>query len=747
MLLTGGALCGLMAALYLVVSSVMISGFTKVEARTTDLNVQRAVQALELAADTLSTKLSDWSAWDDTYHFVEDGNAAFIESNLTAKSLTSLHLNAMVFLRADRSVAHAVTIANESTLLPTAPPGLLERIAADPTILVDGQDDTAQRSGILTVGDEILVIASRPILNSEAAGPSHGILIFCESLTEERIQEIGDRLRMDLSIAILPTSSPDRNRPIAQTAQITPIDAEFVRGQAIVPDLVGAPALNLEVTLPRYVLAQALATSHMLALTLASAAVVCVAITLLVLRLTVLGRLARLHAEVGAIGSSVDIASRVSVVGHDELSHLAATLNDLLEKIANAHTDLASAKAAAERANRAKSEFLANMSHEVRTPLTAILGFSDLLFEQAELEPNRRESIDTIRRNGRHLLAVINDILDLSKIEAGRMDVEPLPCSPILIAREVIDLLRDRATQKGLSFELRIEGEIPALITTDPLRFRQIVLNLTGNALKFTAAGGVTLALAHDPTQGLLLVDVVDTGIGVTKEQERRLFMAFGQAESSTARLYGGTGLGLTISRKLAGLLGGSLALHATGPNGSTFRLTVATGSLAQDIEYVSQTTAEAAIGLGTKAPALTAAATDLSGLRILLAEDGPDNQRLISFVLHKAGATVEIAGDGQKAVDAVMEARTERRPFDLILMDIQLPNLDGFGATRLIRNAGVTTPILALTAHAMEGDRTACLAAGCNDYASKPIDRTALLQACQRLSRGVTDAPSRRAA
>ncbi len=747
MFLTGGALFGLMAALYAVVTTVMLSGFQKVESYSTDLNAQRAVAAISLATETLTTKLADWSTWDDTYQFVEDLNPAFVESNLTAKSLTSLQLTAMVFLRPDHSVAHAVTVKDAETLVSEAPAGLIECIQATPAILVEGDGEGTERSGVLTWGGGIYLVASRPILTSDAKGPSHGTLLFCEELTAERIEEMGHRLRMGLAIRLLAPDSPVRQATGAPAPTITVLDEGQIRGTAIVNDLLNVPALEVEVTLPRYVYAEARATSRLLGFTLALATFVCVAVTLLVLRTTVLGRLARLHREVSGIGASCDVGARVTVVGHDELSHLASTLNDLLESIADAHCDLASAKAAAERANKAKSEFLANMSHEVRTPLTAILGFSDLLADLPSLDENSRESIETIRRNGRHLLAVINDILDLSKIEAGRMDVELRSCSPVLVAREVLDLLRERATTKGITVNLAISGDVPSLITTDSLRFRQILLNLAGNAIKFTHAGGVTIRLEHDPIRSLLLADVCDTGIGISKEQEARLFASFSQAEASTARVYGGTGLGLTISRKLADLLGGSVALHATGPKGSTFRIAIATGALDPHAEFVNDATVADSLRLCTRELDAALPASDLTGVRMLLAEDGPDNQRLIGFVLRKAGATVEIVGDGQAAVDAALAARQDGRPFDLILMDIQLPVLDGFAATRALRAANVATPILALTAHAMEGDRSACLSAGCNDYASKPIDRSSLLDLCSRLTRAASGGETRKAA
>ncbi|MBL9120484.1 MAG: response regulator [Phycisphaerae bacterium] len=723
----GGALVALLVALYVAVSTVMLHGFSEVEQRTTRLNVERAAQAIDLAAETLSTKLADWSTWDDTYQFMVDHNEGYITSNLTATGLAALKLHGMIFFRLDGSVVHALTMVSDEEASPTAPPGVIEAIQSQREILVEGDTSEDERHGVMVIDGVIYLLASRAVLTSEGEGPSHGTILFCERLDDERFDEIGSRLRVELAVRTIGLGEAQDD------IVITPIDEDTIEGVGVVRDLLDRPALLTTVTLPRFVHQQATQTARLLAITLSIAAIACIGLTLIVLRWTVLGRLARLHGEVQQIGVSGNIDSRVTVTGHDELSHLATKVNSLLERVANSQAALASAKAAAERANRAKSEFLANMSHEVRTPLTSILGFSDLLAEQLGGDASAREGLETIRRNGRHLLAVINDILDLSKIEAGRMAVEPLPCSPLLLAREVVEFLHDRAEQKGLELSARLVGSVPSIIVSDPLRFRQILLNLAGNALKFTSSGGVHLQLAHDPQAEQLLVDVIDTGIGLTPEQADRLFVAFSQAEASTARLHGGTGLGLTISRKLAELLGGNVTLHATGPTGSTFRVRIATGKLPAGTEFISDADAIPHDPHGATPP--TTLPNALDGLRILLAEDGPDNQRLISFVLRKAGATVDIVGDGQRAVEAVLNARATARPFDLILMDIQMPLMDGFAAARALRTAHVTTPILALTAHAMEGDRIACIEAGCDEYASKPIDRIELIEACRRLS------------
>jgi len=420
-----------------------------------------------------------------------------------------------------------------------------------------------------------------------------------------------------------------------------------------------------------------------------------------------------------------------------EQKHAQQELKGLVEALASANRTLEEFYRVAESATRAKSEFLANMSHEIRTPLTAILGFTEILIGHPNLKQGPPEWIDalhTIHRNGRHLLELINDILDLSKIEAGKLEVERIACSPPQILADVISLMSVRATAKNLLLNLHFASTIPETIQSDPLRLRQILLNLIGNAVKFTETGEVRVVarLVQDADRpSLLQIDVIDTGIGLTDEQISRLFQPFSQGDSSTTRKYGGTGLGLTISKRLAEMLGGDITCRNTPGKGSTFTLTVATGNLSG--VKMLESPEQHAIGSGSAPTPDAIPDVRLHG-RILLAEDGPDNQRLISFILKKAGAEVELVENGQAALDAALAARDRGEPFDLILMDMQMPVMDGYTATARLRDAGYTGPIVALTAHAMEGDDAKCRRTGCDDYLTKPINRAKFLETIARL-------------
>ena len=420
--------------------------------------------------------------------------------------------------------------------------------------------------------------------------------------------------------------------------------------------------------------------------------------------------------------------SFANITAQKDAEHtLRSTLTELEQATAMANSMVA----AAEAANMAKSEFLANMSHEIRTPMTAILGFVDLLENDDEVrndEQQSKDSIGSIRRNAKHLLELINDILDMSKIEAGRMTVERVSTKPDKLVSDTISLVKSRAEEKGIELKCEFETSLPACIESDPTRLRQILINLVGNAIKFTQSGSVTIKASCDIEKRQMIYKVVDTGIGMTKEQVDVIsrFDAFSQADASTTRKFGGSGLGLRISNSFAQLLGGCIEVSSVEGQGSTFTVKVSTGEIDQsEMSSVYANLPQASGAISTKPG--TNKTKLLEGVKLLLVEDGPDNQRLISFVLRKAGADVTVAENGCVAVDTIQSAETG--DFDVILMDMQMPELDGYGATKLLRERGYAVPIVALTAHAMAGDRQKCMDAGCDDYATKPIDRNALIE------------------
>jgi len=377
--------------------------------------------------------------------------------------------------------------------------------------------------------------------------------------------------------------------------------------------------------------------------------------------------------------------------------------------------ELRLARDSAQAATRTKSNFLATMSHEIRTPMNGIIGMTDLLLE-SPLSADQREQLVTVQRSGHALLAIINDILDFSKVEAGKLVVEFLPTELRSAVDDVTQLLRPRALEKGLDLSVEYAPGLPDVIETDPGRLRQVLTNLVANAVKFTAAGRVRILVDRDPADAKLRFHVVDTGPGIPADSQKHLFQPFTQLDVSTTRRFGGTGLGLAICRQLVDLLGGELGVispaterSADGSPGSIFWFSLpATVPIGAVRSAARHTTATPAPDRGKRS----------SFCKVLVAEDNPVNQMVIRAMLRKLGIEATLVADGRQAVDAVAAT-----PFDLVLMDCQMPVMDGFEATQIIRSGSESRPVIvAVTANAMAGDAERCRAAGMDDYISKPI-------------------------
>jgi signal transduction histidine kinase/PAS domain-containing protein/ActR/RegA family two-component response regulator len=409
----------------------------------------------------------------------------------------------------------------------------------------------------------------------------------------------------------------------------------------------------------------------------------------------------------------------------------------LEELVQQRTTELVTARDEAQAADRAKSVFLATMSHEIRTPMTAILGYADLLLDPNLNSSTRNSYAGTIHRSGEHLLTIINDILDLSKIESGKMEMDFERCSLVPLLIDVSNMLRSRARQRGLELSLELAGALPEMIVTDVARLRQAIVNLAGNAIKFTEKGSVRIVARYEPKTearpSTICIQCIDTGIGIGKEILPQLFVAFHQGDASVSRRYGGTGLGLAISHRIAKMLGGDLTVESEVGRGSTFTLTIPTGDLGgvrifQNPSVLLQEPPE---------KSWVSESETLKGVKVLLAEDGIDNRELIEAMLVRMGAEVAMAENGRVALE-----KAAAQTFDVVLMDMNMPEMDGYEATGILRDRGFHAPIIALTANAMLGDEERCEAAGCDGYLAKPINRTLFIQTIAQMVRDKAKIP-----
>lgn len=407
------------------------------------------------------------------------------------------------------------------------------------------------------------------------------------------------------------------------------------------------------------------------------------------------------------VGSG-DLSNRVPVRSNDELGQLAQALNKMADNL----QDRTSESKIAERSNRIKSLFLANMSHEIRTPLTAIIGFVDLLKETSLTRREQNQYLEIIDRTANGLATIINDILDISKVEAGKLEIEYATCNLSYLLRDLKALLSLRCEEKGIDLKF-VTKNIPDYLVTDGTRLKQILINVIGNAIKFTNHGSVIVTF--DSYDGKLFCTVKDTGIGISPNSIDQLFTTFSQGDISIRKKFGGTGLGLVLSKRLAQLLGGDVILQDTQIGvGSTFVVSVAIRE-ANMIPLKPEKTE-------------TSTAPSLQGLQVLVVEDSLDNQLLAQQYLSREGANVKTANHGAEALEDV-----ENNDYDLVLMDMQMPVMDGYTATRELRKKGIRTPIIAMTAHAMREDLQKCLNAGCDAYISKPFRRTNLVSIIRR--------------
>ncbi|MBL1217021.1 MAG: response regulator [Planctomycetes bacterium] len=742
---------------------VLGNGFDSLERASFRQTADHLTEELADITGSMNSKCLDWANWDDTYDYAQRPNTEYEHDNLTAHSLQNLEVHHIIIQDQSGRIVNSVSCeSDEANDTPVPTPEPVAALCSRPEPCLVPLAEGAQRLGMVVLSDgRFMLFVSHPILTSKQAGPSHGTITFARYVDRRTLecfrQALGQRVTFT---AVRDLPAPIENEWIAQSLSafrsgssdpvVNLVDDSCAILYMVIPGYAGQPEVVARIVHERPVHAQWHASIRYV---LTSVILVSACIWLLFtgfLNLLVTRRIHSMRSSIERILHGSDLSTRVPVSGTDEISALSSEFNRMLGRLERSHAAIISARNQASRAERAKVEFLANMSHEIRTPMTAILGYTDMLLDPSSNREESLEHLQTIRRNSEHLLGIINDVLDLTKIETDGMEVEMTPVCLWQIIGEVVATTRVRAAEKGISIDVEYVFPLPQQIDSDPLRLRQILQNLIGNAVKFTESGGVRVIVRCDPEptrERLIRIEVADTGIGMPQEELTTLFQPFTQADTSTTRRFGGTGLGLAVCRRLVTLLGGEITVESQPGEGTSFVFTIDPGDLtgiptvddlreigsAQSVEDDSgqaetcddDAETEVAPATNDSAPP----ASEQPQIRILLAEDGPDNQRLIAFVLRKAGFDVSLAENGAQAYEMALAAEADSSPYDLILMDMQMPILDGYCATSKLRRHGYAGPIIALTAHAMSGDRERCITAGCTDYATKPINREQLIQ------------------
>ena len=729
-------LIGLLAVLYIVSTSIVMGGFAQIEDQNTTKNVQRVLDAYTDEVSKINITSNDWATWDATYDFMQTRDNKYIVQNVSEATTTRLGLSVLAYLDTASNLVISKGFDQLTGGNLPLPAGLQQHFVSTDTLLKPSTDAKTAIIGVVMLPQGPLMVASRPILTSDGSGPSRGTLVMARFLDTALVQSIAKRTHVDLSIQRLDQGGlPDdfaRMLPVLNAGAETSVQLlsdDVVAGYAQVSDIYGQPAFMLRVTLPRPIYEQGLVSTRYQLVSLLVVGFVFGLVTLILLEQLVLSRLARLSDDVGRIGTSGDLSLRATVSGRDELSHLAGEINSMLGALDQAQTKrqqaeaaLYQAKEAAESASRAKSAFLANMSHELRTPLTAIIGYSELLQKEAQFlgHTDLNGDLEKIRTAGSHLLALISDILDLSKIEAGKMQLALEWFDVTEIVQDVMTTARPLAEKNDNALTWQCAADI-GVIYADLTKVRQVLLNLLSNAAKFTEHGAISLQVRRElvNNEEQICFDIIDTGIGISPEHLNLLFQEFTQANTSTTRNYGGTGLGLSLSRRFCEMMGGSISVQSTEGVGSTFSIHLPVA--------VRTSLAEAAVpapfatidGAMRTHPAMLP--DQLS--TVLVIDDNPHTRELLPRCLGGLGVHVVTAASAEEGLGLVHALAPE-----LITLGTSLRGMDGWDLLAQLKATPTIARIPVLMLAIGADQQTGFMLDAC-DILAQPIDPDRLIE------------------
>jgi two-component system, sensor histidine kinase and response regulator len=858
----------LVGILYSFFSEMLLTRLLAIETRSMEENVDRVRRAVDFELEYLAAKSEDWAKWDDSYEFMQDRNKKYIKANLNYETLNGLHLEYLLYLDRQGKLFDGITpdrTKEESVrrVVPEEVVGILN----EPK-LVTHTTASEETTGLVYNNQRLFLVSSWPVLDSARQRPSRGALIFAEEVTPQLIKKMAEQTRLEISghPIGLPNLEGGLRTLVSQIPPetgilVAPRDSDTILGYGIISALSGKPALLTKVEMERSIYKQGLATQKWIELFLLFSGLLSIAAVLTGLDHAVIRRLSGLSSQVTQIARTNDSSKRVVAKGRDEISSLAAHINAMLETLDQTQKQYLLAKEAAEKANQAKSQFVAHVSHEIRTPVHGITGMLDILLNM-ENDSSKCEYLQMAKNSAGGLLSLINELLDFSKVAAGKMALDPVEFNLREMVSEASRLVAPKAYEKNLELLSDIAWDIPDKLIGDPLRLRQIIVNLLGNAIKFTERGKIGLRLRSEKdvnSEVLLKCEVYDSGIGIAENKLAAVFEPFTQAEGSIARSHGGTGLGLAISKQLVELMAGEIGVRSRLGEGTTFTFTVRvkvrenqvrescfdrvgrwlicetqadlSASLAEGLRQYGWRVDEVAAlagadqngewtvlaGSGTlllkpenriiwegrkekiviawlaprdaalkielealgvkkvifkplgadqlinaqrqeaepqeasqprQGPTALTAGADLPVLHFLVADDSRTNRVILEHMLRTAGHEVSCVSDGRELIK-LLEERGHFSEFansglDIVLTDIQMPDIDGFAAARLIRQRETALgngsslrhiPIVAVTAHAMADELQQIIGAGMDDAVVKPVSAAELARVVRNLA------------
>jgi len=701
--------------LSLTLNEIITKSYLKIEKNNVRSDLQRTINLIKIEQDNLKLLATDWAVWDDSYEFINNPGKKYIDSNLTDSTFTDSNLSFVAYVKKNGKVVYGGAFDGDLEKQVPLPQSLLPHLQTGNVILKSHRSGGSV-SGFISLSEGLFFISSIPILTSNAEGPSPGVLIMGRRFDQQSVKQLSENLKFDVSIFLSEKLSPQfeniARQLNAENKFLVKQESESsILGYNMFSSIYGIPSFLLKINIPRPVYLQGKKAIRLIFVSVFIGMLVLIVLVYFLLQKFILNRLSALSSEVEKIqskGKRKRIYKIKTDRNNDEIDLLAHSINKMLSTIYESNIELEKAKDIAEKSSVVKSEFISTINHELRTPLHVVIGYSELL-ENTELNEEQKKYVKSIQSGGSSLLNIINDVLDFSKTEAGRLEINKTEINLPLIIKEVKSMFENSLLDKGLSFDVRISDSLPEYVFMDEYRLKQILLNLLSNAVKFTEVGGVKLVVEVSPSKKYqcvnIIFQVIDTGTGIPEINHEKIFEQFFQQEGQDNRKYGGTGLGLAISNKIALLLNGNISLSSRLNKGSVFTLslhdvetkTEIPGNKYQDGQYDIQ----------------------LKSTVILIADDIKENRELIKSYLKGYSIKFIEAANGTQAVELAIEYTPA-----LVLMDIKMPEIDGVEATKRIKkeSALVNMPIIAVSAASIAGENSQQNEALFDDFLTKPL-------------------------